>query len=179
MASWHKCLVFALLHTYWLSPHHRWPQSILLSDHIFAFSAFFSVASSLPLVVEFVLPIFGSPGYLHWRYYLVVSMGQGKLKVFLPHHLPSQPSTFLPFDQVSLKVSLISVLGCLIQLSNQILDLSSGLDLRVMSSSPMLGSTLGMRPTLKTKKYHWSSQVFHIQCVYPSESGRTFPGCHV
>ena len=28
-----------------------------------------------------------------------------------------------------------------------ILDLSSGLDLRVLSSSPTLGSTLGMEPT--------------------------------
>ena len=32
------------------------------------------------------------------------------------------------------------------------LDLSSGLDFRVVSSSPMLGSTLGMEPTLKKKK---------------------------
>ena len=29
------------------------------------------------------------------------------------------------------------------------LDLSSGLDLRVVSSSPILGSALGMKPTLK------------------------------
>jgi len=32
------------------------------------------------------------------------------------------------------------------------LDLSSGLDLRVMSSSPTLGSMLGVEPTLKKKK---------------------------
>ena len=32
------------------------------------------------------------------------------------------------------------------------LDLSSGLDLRVMSSSPALGSMLGMEPTKKKKK---------------------------
>ena len=32
------------------------------------------------------------------------------------------------------------------------LDLSSDLDLRVMSSSPMLGSVLGVEPTLKKKK---------------------------
>ena len=32
------------------------------------------------------------------------------------------------------------------------LDLSSGFDLRVMSLSPVLGSTLGMEPTLKKKK---------------------------
>ena len=32
------------------------------------------------------------------------------------------------------------------------LDLSSGPDLRVMSSSPALGSTLGIKPTLKKKK---------------------------
>jgi len=31
------------------------------------------------------------------------------------------------------------------------LDLNSGLDLRVVSSSPTLGSTLGMEPTLKKK----------------------------
>ena len=31
------------------------------------------------------------------------------------------------------------------------LDLSSGLDLRVVSSGPMLGSMLGMEPTLKKK----------------------------
>ena len=32
------------------------------------------------------------------------------------------------------------------------LDLSSGLDLRIVSSSPALGSMLGMEPTLKKKK---------------------------
>ena len=32
------------------------------------------------------------------------------------------------------------------------LDLSSGLDLRVMSLSPTLGPTLGMEPTLKKRK---------------------------
>ena len=32
------------------------------------------------------------------------------------------------------------------------LDLSSGLDLRVVSSSPMLGSVLGMKVYLKIKK---------------------------
>ena len=32
------------------------------------------------------------------------------------------------------------------------LDLSSDLDLRVRSSSPALGSELGVRPTLKKKK---------------------------
>jgi len=32
------------------------------------------------------------------------------------------------------------------------LDLSSGLDLRVVSSNPMLGSMLGMEPTLKKKR---------------------------
>ena len=32
------------------------------------------------------------------------------------------------------------------------LDLSSGLDLRVVSSSPSLGSTLGMEPTQKQKQ---------------------------
>ena len=32
------------------------------------------------------------------------------------------------------------------------LDLSSGLDLRVMSSSPALGSVVGVKPTLKKKK---------------------------
>ena len=32
------------------------------------------------------------------------------------------------------------------------LDLSSGLDLRVMSSSPVLGSTLSTEPFLKKKK---------------------------
>ena len=32
------------------------------------------------------------------------------------------------------------------------LDLSSGLDLRVVSSRPMLGSRLGMEPTSKKKK---------------------------
>lgn len=32
------------------------------------------------------------------------------------------------------------------------LDLSSGLDLRVGSSRPVLGSSLGMEPTLKKKK---------------------------
>jgi len=31
-------------------------------------------------------------------------------------------------------------------------DLSSGFDLRVMSSSPMLGSVLGVEPTKKKKK---------------------------
>ena len=31
-------------------------------------------------------------------------------------------------------------------------DLSSGLDLRIVSSSPMLGSMLGVEPTLKKKK---------------------------
>ena len=31
------------------------------------------------------------------------------------------------------------------------LDLSSGLDLRVVSSSPALGSALGIKPTLKKK----------------------------
>ena len=33
------------------------------------------------------------------------------------------------------------------------LDFSSGLDLKVMSSSSTLGSVLGMEPTLKKKKY--------------------------
>ena len=32
------------------------------------------------------------------------------------------------------------------------LDLSSGLDLRVLSSSPTLGSMLGVEPTFKKKK---------------------------
>ena len=32
------------------------------------------------------------------------------------------------------------------------LDLSSGLDLRVMNSSPTLGSMLDVKPTLKKKK---------------------------
>jgi len=32
------------------------------------------------------------------------------------------------------------------------LELSSGLDLRVVSSSPMLGSMLGVEPALKKKK---------------------------
>jgi len=32
------------------------------------------------------------------------------------------------------------------------LDLSSGLDLRIVSSSPALGSMLGLEPTLKKKK---------------------------
>lgn len=35
---------------------------------------------------------------------------------------------------------------------NLTLDLSSGLDLRVGSSRPVLGSSLGMEPTLKKKK---------------------------
>jgi len=36
------------------------------------------------------------------------------------------------------------------------LDLSSGLDLWVMSSNPVLGSTLGVEPTLKKKRrYPW------------------------
>ena len=34
---------------------------------------------------------------------------------------------------------------------HSILNLSSGLDLRVMSSSPVLGSMLGMESTLKKK----------------------------
>ena len=33
-----------------------------------------------------------------------------------------------------------------------ILDLSSGLDHRVLSSSPLLGSTLGIKPTFKEKE---------------------------
>lgn len=66
------------------------------------------MASSLPLVTEFVLPVFR---IIFWVIYsevsgILVSVGQGELKVLL-HHLPSQPSTFLPFDEVSLKVFLM------------------------------------------------------------------------
>ena len=37
------------------------------------------------------------------------------------------------------------------------LDLSSGLDLRVMTSSPALGSMLGIKPTLKNKEKNSNS----------------------
>ena len=44
-------------------------------------------------------------------------------------------------------------MGCLHGLVEHLtLGLSSGLDLRVMSSSPALGSTLGMKPTSKQNK---------------------------
>lgn len=43
----------------------------------------------------------------------------------------------------------VGVPGCLSQLVT--LDLSSGLDFWVMSSSLTLGSTLGMEPTIKKK----------------------------
>ena len=44
-------------------------------------------------------------------------------------------------------------MGCLVGLIKcPTLDLSSGLDLGVMSSSLVLGPTLGMEPTLKKKK---------------------------
>ena len=42
-------------------------------------------------------------------------------------------------------------------------DLSSGLDLRVLSSSPALGSALGMKPTLKKNKTKLSDSLFYIQ----------------
>lgn len=38
------------------------------------------------------------------------------------------------------------------QVSQSTLDFSLGLDLRVMTSSPALGSTLGIKPTLKNKE---------------------------
>ena len=44
--------------------------------------------------------------------------------------------------------------GCLSQSVRQrTLDFSSSLDLRVLSSSPALGSTLGVGPILKKRKY--------------------------
>ena len=44
----------------WLSPHKCQPRSISLPDHISTLPTFFDVTSSLPLVVEFVLPVFRS-----------------------------------------------------------------------------------------------------------------------
>lgn len=48
--------------------------------------------------------------------------------------------------------------ACMAQSVEQVtLGLSSGLDLEVVSSSPLLGSALGMKPTLK-KKFQLQSQ---------------------
>ena len=53
------------------------------------------------------------------------------------------------------------------------LDLSSGLDLRVMSSSPVLGSALGMEPTQKSGGGSWSA---HLPFFLPFVSSlRFFP----
>ena len=68
-------------------------------------------ASSPHLVVEFVLP--ESSGFLDYlcrpEYYLVVSMGQGKLSVLLLCHLPSDPHLlwvlfYSAFDIISLSL---------------------------------------------------------------------------
>ena len=57
---------------------------------ISALPTLFSVASSLPPMLESVLPAFRSfPGYLHrCECYLAVSVGQGELRVLLLCHLP-------------------------------------------------------------------------------------------
>ena len=62
-----------------------WPWSISLPNYISAFSTFFSVVSSLPLVVEFVLLDLRSISeYSGWfDSYLVVFMGGGKHRVLL------------------------------------------------------------------------------------------------
>ena len=54
------------------------------------------------------------------------------------------------------------------------LDLSSGLDLRVMGSSSMLGSTMGMRPTLKNffefqKIYKYIFDLLNLLCPMGSK----------
>ena len=57
-------------------------------------------------------------------------------------------STTFFFYEVSFVLKRIIWDVCTVQSVKRLtLDLSSGLDLRVMSSSPMLGSVLGMKPT--------------------------------
>ena len=93
MSSLYGSLLLSLLCTFvslptkdgcgpFCSPLHLWCISALLT--------LFSVASSLPPVLESVLPVFRSfPGYLHWcECYLAVSVGQGELRVLLLCHLP-------------------------------------------------------------------------------------------
>ena len=62
---------------------------LLVPHHVFALSTFsilFDVTPSLPWVIEFVLPVFGSfSGLLTLMYYLVVSVGQGELRDLLLH----------------------------------------------------------------------------------------------
>ena len=50
-------------------------------------------------------------------------------------------------------------------------DLSSGLDLRVVSSSPALGPMLGMKPTFFLKKGYFGVIATAINCT---DSGRAF-----
>ena len=56
------------------------------------------------------------------------------------------------------------------------LDLSSGLDLTVVSSSPALGPALGMKPTLKKKKRKKEKVVSEVDS--PVEASTSlFIGC--
>ena len=50
------------------------------------------------------------------------------------------------------------------------LDLSSDIDLRVVSSSPVVGSTLGTELTLKKKKRKESSDASELEKLVESES---------
>ena len=51
------------------------------------------------------------------------------------------------------------------------LDLSSGLGVRVMTLGPMLGSVLGMKPTLKKKK---TTSYFYIHSTISFEASQCF-----
>lgn len=63
----------------------RWPRSVSLPNCVSTLSTFFSVASSLGLVVEFVLPVLRSiVGCIGWfDSYVVVFVGQGEPKALL------------------------------------------------------------------------------------------------
>lgn len=78
----------------------QWPPSISLPNFISTLSNFFDVVSSLPVVLEFVLPVFRSISGVFrmiW-YYLVVFMRQGEPRVLLlRHHLPMSMHIVNPY----------------------------------------------------------------------------------
>ena len=147
-------------------------------------SIFFSVASSLPLVVEFVLPVFWGLfcffwflGYLGWfDPYLVVFMGGGESRVFLLyHHFPllqypfacsmssMEPNVGLELMTLKSRPGLRSSVRCLTDWDTQVLPL------------PLLFVGLGKVIGKRREMHRWSDTCVSENISYCSLSNSNVP----
>lgn len=102
-APWCQSLFSILFCIISYPPHSGRSWSLLLPDHVLSLSTFLSVASSLPLGMEFILPVFGLlSGLFRLLCYLTVSVGQGEFSDLLVYHIPLRASWCITLELHSL-----------------------------------------------------------------------------